>query len=205
MPPGYLGGLVNGNTIKLAPYGTSINERKGAVYYGKSGIQNLIPILLEPDLVKSLIPYVNSLDIMERIGSTRLFADEKFDLIYPFSARRSYMYVQIINSLEVDGTIQYSLRSIDSTDKYGKHFWLPKHVRKAADKYLNQKGNGRLRNLRLEKMTKADIDFMIVKFNVIDKDTADYLSYSQMCPRVNFSIPMTANNMMLKQYGPSAH
>ena len=55
--------------------------------FGNSGVENIIPYLLEVDLIGTWAPYLTYVKKVKQINSTRFLLEEKYDLPFPLSTR----------------------------------------------------------------------------------------------------------------------
>tara|TARA_B110000285_G_C15017313_1_gene559720 strand:+ start:434 stop:667 length:234 start_codon:yes stop_codon:yes gene_type:complete len=60
---------------------------KDKMTFGNSGVENIIPYLLETDLIGTWAPYLNYVKKVKNINSTRSLVEEKYDLPFPLSTR----------------------------------------------------------------------------------------------------------------------
>lgn len=121
----------------------------------------------------------------KKLDSTRYLVNEIYAFPFPLSQRHGDMFFQIFNNIEEDGTIQFQIRSYDSTDKpEGKNFWLPKHIQKEGDLYLREQKKGKKRSL-----VKIDADILVGQFKLEDDSTVTLRAASHFCPRFNLTIP----------------
>jgi len=60
---------------------------KNKMTFGNSGVENIIPYLLEVDLIGTWAPYLNYVKKIKQINSTRMLVEEKYDLPFPLSTR----------------------------------------------------------------------------------------------------------------------
>ena len=60
---------------------------KNKMTFGNSGVENIIPYLLEVDLIGTWAPYLNYVKKEKNINSTRSLVEEKYDLPFPLSTR----------------------------------------------------------------------------------------------------------------------
>jgi hypothetical protein len=60
---------------------------KNKMTFGNSGVENIIPYLLEVDLIGTWAPYLNYVKKVKNINSTRSLVEEKYDLPFPLSTR----------------------------------------------------------------------------------------------------------------------
>jgi len=70
------------SNFKTLPHG----ENK-KMTFGNSGVENIIPYLLEVDLIGTWAPYLNYVKKIKQINSTRMLVEEKYDLPFPLSTR----------------------------------------------------------------------------------------------------------------------
>lgn len=81
--------------------------------FGNSGVENIIPYLLEVDLIGTWAPYLNYVKKIKQINATRMLVEEKYDLPFPLSTRQGDMYFQFFNNIEVNNKCVFVVRSYD--------------------------------------------------------------------------------------------
>ena len=163
------------------------------MHYGNSGIENVLPYLLEVDLIANWIPQFKKVTQTYRVDSTRRFLDAQCDMPFPLSVRQSSVYVQAFNNLEVNGTLTYILTSIDTGS--GEDRKVPQHIREIATQFLKENGNQN----KNKKTVNMDIKLLCGEFKFHDKSTFTLSEYSSI--NVNsFSLPKTFNKMFIKSF-----
>jgi hypothetical protein len=86
---------------------------KSKMIFGNSGVENIIPYLLEVDLIGTWAPYLNYVKKIQMINSSRFLVEEKYDLPFPLSTRQGDMYFQFFNNIEVNGKAVFVVKSYD--------------------------------------------------------------------------------------------
>ena len=137
---------------------------------------------------------------MRKLNSTRFLVDEKYEMPFPLSERRSDLYLQIFNTIEENGKLLFMLRSYDSNDKHGKHFWLPSHIQQEGDSYLKM-----TRMHQTKQYVKLDIDLLVAEIELHDDQRITFKGYSHFCPRVSIGLPESferyfGRNIFLSMY-----
>ena len=92
---GFLGyhATFNGKTVK---YGS---DEAGSIYFGNSGVENLIPYIMELDQMGSWTPHFRYVKQTKPINMTRMLIESIIDMPFPLSNRQSEMIFYIFNNI----------------------------------------------------------------------------------------------------------
>ena len=87
--PGFLGGHITFKSFKADEYRKDGRKARdsNSLYYGRSGVENLIPFVLETDCIESWAPAFKSVEMTKKLSSTRFLVDGTYDLPFPMSVR----------------------------------------------------------------------------------------------------------------------
>jgi len=122
--PGYMSGRHTFKNIKLHEYTVGGVKDSNSLYYENSGVENLIPYMVQTELVNNWTSGLKSVKINRRIGHSRVLVTQHYAMPYPLNDRYCELTCQLINNLEVNGTLVFQNRSYDKIDNKGKKvFW----------------------------------------------------------------------------------
>ena len=139
--PGHLSWYFQMEKLKLAEYKDGCvgaeNNSKQSKYYKNSGIMNLIPYLLELNLMNTWNSQIKKVTVTKQLSSTRSFLHEIWDFPFPLQKREGNMYFQLFNNIKENGKLIFQSRSIDPrVHDPTKYYKVPDHVQKETLKFL---------------------------------------------------------------------
>ena len=100
---GFMGYKIVFDNMKLPKYG--VPAIGSQLFFGNSGIDNMIPYLIEGDHFNTWATYLVRTKVTKKIDSTRFIISERYELPFPLSNRETECYMQVFNNLEVNGTM----------------------------------------------------------------------------------------------------
>ena len=86
--------------FKFASYGQKANGH----FFGASGVDNILPLLLEADLCSELLPFISSVELLHKYSALSVLAKFSFKLPI-FGERFATVHYQIFDNVETDGAI----------------------------------------------------------------------------------------------------
>lgn len=77
--------------FKLAEFGKNLTN-KDSLHFAKSGVYNLVPYILEAEMIPLWSPFIYKVDETKMMSGTRFFITEQVDLPFPLSKRKGQFY-----------------------------------------------------------------------------------------------------------------
>jgi hypothetical protein len=108
------------------------------VVFGNSGVENVIPWIMDLDKMGNWSTHFRYVKQMVNINTVRMLINSIIDMPFPLFNRELEMVFYVFNNIEVNKKLTYMIRT------YDHDFWIPKHVQKIGNKYL--KDNAKERN-----------------------------------------------------------
>lgn len=100
--PGHMGWYFHLDKLKIAEYTDRYPSAlsKSGKHFKNSGVMNLIPYLLELNLMNTWCSQIKKTHVRKQLDSTRSIVHEVWDLPFPLSQREGNMYFQYINLIK---------------------------------------------------------------------------------------------------------
>ena len=74
------------------------------MFFGSSGVDNILPLLLETDLCSEWLPFISGVEILHKYSALSVLAKFKFKLPV-LGERVATVHYQIFDNIETNGAI----------------------------------------------------------------------------------------------------